>query len=82
MINYKDFLIRQPLSKKDTTSLWLQLGEEYGIEFFLRDGSFRPVNEWLDDLYLKFTTDQALAIIGVILQNGNLFFSDLTKHRQ
>jgi hypothetical protein len=82
MINYKDFLIRQPLSKKDTTSLWLQLGEEYGIEFCLRDGSFRPVNEWLDDLYLKYTTDQALAIIDTILQNGNLFFSDLTKHRQ
>lgn len=82
MINYNDFLIRQSLSKKDTTSLWLQLGEEYGIEFFLQDGSFRPVNELLDDLYLKFTTDQALKIIEIILQNGDLFFADLIKHQQ
>ena len=31
--------------------LWKQIEEEYGIKFRLADGSFRPVNEWLDDIY-------------------------------
>ena len=40
-------------TKETQSYLWEQLEKEYGIKFRLADGSFRPVNEWLDDIYLQ-----------------------------
>ena len=32
---------------------WEVLEKVYDIKFRLENGEFRPVNEWLDDLYLR-----------------------------
>ena len=38
---------------KDSEKItWEQLEKEYKLKFKLKNGEFRPVNEWLDDLYI------------------------------
>ena len=81
-INYKDYLIRTNPEHKDSLEKWLELEKRSGIKFFLKDGTFRPVNEWLDDLFLQFTKEQAYQILMEIMRNGDELFADLLTHRE
>jgi hypothetical protein len=61
---------------------WREVELTYGIKIFLEDGSVRPVTEWLDDLYLKFTPTQASKIIANIMENGHYLFADVLEHKK
>jgi hypothetical protein len=83
--NYKEKLIRDKASDEvnaQVTAAWSQLEEKYGIKFFLKDDSPRPVNEWLDDLYLRFTPNEIQNIMMDIMNNGDILFSNLIKHKE
>lgn len=84
-IDYTTYLLRPQLSdeaRENAQVAWNEFEEKYGVKVFLKDGTFRPMNEWLDDLYLKFTTVQALYIVEQILMNGDIFFADIRRHRE
>jgi hypothetical protein len=59
---------------------WEQLEKEYNIKFRLENGEFRPVNEWLDDLYLRLSYREAERLIMVIMRNGESLFKDILFH--
>ena len=85
-VNYKDYLIREPKSLLDPAAehvekTWKYFEDKYGIKFFLSDDTPRPVNEWLDDLYLRFTPEQAGRIVQEIVAQGDNLFTFITKHR-
>ena len=61
---------------------WEQLEKEYNIKFRLENGEFRPVNEWLDDLYLCMTYDEAWRLIMTIMNNGDFLFQDILFHQK
>ena len=61
---------------------WEQLEKEYDIKFKLKDGTFRPVNEWLDDVYLKCSYKDAWRLIETIMRNGDKLFSDILYHHK
>ena len=61
---------------------WEQLEKEYNIKFRLENGEFRPVNEWLDDLYLRMTYNEALRLIMTIMTNGDFLFQDILFHQK
>lgn len=60
---------------------WKTIEEEFGIKFRLADGSFRPVNEWLDDIYLQ-NPSRFLEMMEQIFVNGDTLFADLTTHKE
>lgn len=60
---------------------WTKLERECGISFRKPNGEFKPVNEWLDDLYLQFTSAQIYTIIEHIFGQAELLFDDQTKLR-
>lgn len=62
-------------------SYWDVLELKYNIKFKLDDGSFRPVNEWLDDLYLQCPS-RCLEMLEDIMLHGDELFKDLIKHKQ
>ena len=83
--NYKEKLIRDKASddvQAQVIAAWSQIEEKYGIKFFLKDDSPRPVNEWLDDLYLRFTPNEIQNIMMDIMNNGDILFSNLIKHKE
>ena len=61
---------------------WEQLEKEYNIKFRLENGEFRPVNEWLDDLYLRMNYDEAWRLIMTIMNNGDFLFQDILFHQK
>ena len=61
---------------------WGSLEKEYNIKFRLENGEFRPVNEWLDDLYLRMSYDEALRLIMTIMNNGDSLFQDILFHHK
>jgi hypothetical protein len=61
---------------------WEQLETLFGIKFKLEDGTFRPVNEWLDDLYLQFTKEDIETLMFVIMRHGDDLFKDLLFHHK
>ena len=61
---------------------WEQLEKEYNIKFRLENGEFRPINEWLDDLYLCMTCDEAWRLIMTIMNNGDSLFQDILFHQK
>lgn len=61
---------------------WEQLEKEYNIKFKLEDGTFRPVNEWLDDLYLTMNPNDAWRLVMTIMRNGEKLFEDLLFHHK
>lgn len=61
---------------------WESLEKEYNIKFRLENGEFRPVHEWLDDLYLRMTCDEALRLIMIIMNNGESLFQDILFHHK
>ena len=64
------------------TITWESLEKEYNIKFKLENGEFRPVNEWLDDLYLRMSYDEALRLIITIMNNGDYLFQDVLYHHK
>ena len=58
------------------------LEKEYNIKFRLENGEFRPVNEWLDDLYLRMTYDEAWRLIMTIMNNEESLFQDILFHQK
>jgi len=66
---------------KTQNSLWEQIEKEYGIKFKLADGSFRPVNEWLDDIYLQ-NPSRFEEMMEDIFIYGDILFADLIKHKE
>ena len=64
------------------TITWEQLEKEYNIKFRLENGEFRPVNESLDDLYLRMTCDEAWRLIMTIMNNGDFLFQDILFHQK
>ena len=61
---------------------WEELETLFGIKFKLEDGTFRPVNEWLDDLYLQFTKEDIETLMLVIMRHGEDLFADLLCHHK
>lgn len=83
--NYKDKLIREKVSEEvqaEVIAAWSQLEEKYGIKFFLKNDTPRPVNEWLDDLYLRFTQKEIQNLVIDIMNQGDILFSNLLKHKE
>lgn len=60
---------------------WETIEKEFGIKFKLADGSFRPVNEWLDDIYIQ-NPSRFLEMMEQIFVNGDTLFADLTTHKE
>lgn len=60
---------------------WETLEKEFGIKFKLADGSFRPVNEWLDDIYLQ-NPSRFEELMETIFYYGDVLFVDLTTHKK
>ena len=61
---------------------WDALEKLFGIKFRLSSGEFRPVNEWLDDVYLQFDREEILYLMSVIMINGEDLFKDILIHQQ
>ena len=61
--------------------IWKRIEEEYGIKFKLADGSFRPVNEWLDDIYLQNPTRFEEMMEDIFIY-GDILFADLIEHKE
>lgn len=61
---------------------WEALEKQYGIKFRRKNGEFRPVNEWLDDLYLRMTYDEAWRLVMTIMRNGDRLFRDILFHHK
>ena len=61
---------------------WEDLEKTYKIKFKLEDGTFRPVNEWLDDIYLTMNYDDAWRLVMTIMRNGDKLFSDILYHHK
>lgn len=66
----------------NNTVTWEKLEKKYGIKFRRKNGEFRPVNEWLDDLYLRCTYKEAEQLIAVIMHNGDDLFNDILFHHR
>ena len=61
---------------------WEQLERTYKIIFKLKNGEFRPVNEWLDDIYLLMSYNEANHLLMVIMRNGESLFKDILFHHK
>ena len=61
---------------------WEQLEKEDNKRFRLEKGGFRPVNEWLDDLYRRMSYDEAWRLIMTIMNNGESLFQDILFHQK
>ena len=61
---------------------WEQLERTYKIKFKLKNGEFRPVNEWLDDIYLLMSYNEANHLLMVIMRNGESLFKDILFHHK
>ena len=61
---------------------WDALEKLFSIKFRLSSGEFRPVNEWLDDVYLKLNREKVINLISTIMINGEDLFKDILIHQQ
>ena len=61
---------------------WEELENKYKIRFKDKDGKFRPVNEWLDDVYLLLNDKELRGLIVDIDENANELFKDLIEPRE
>lgn len=61
---------------------WEALEKLFNIKFRLSSGEFRPVNEWLDDIYLKFNRQEMTALMDAVMLNGEDLFKDILIHQQ
>ena len=61
---------------------WEELENKYKIRFKDKDGKFRPINEWLDDVYLLLNDKKLCGLIVDIDENANELFKDLIEPRE
>lgn len=83
--DYKDKLIRDKASDEvnaEVVAAWSEMEKKHGIKFFLKNDTPRPVNEWLDDLYLRFTPQEIIFIVMDVMAHGDVLFSNLLKHKE
>ncbi len=61
---------------------WEELENKYKIRFKDKDGKFRPINEWLDDVYLLLNDKELYGLIVDIDESANELFKDLIEPRE
>ena len=61
---------------------WEELENKYKIRFKDKDGKFRPINEWLDDVYLLLNDKELCGLIVDIDESANELFKDLIELRE
>lgn len=59
-----------------------ELENKYKIRFKDENEKFRPVNEWLDDIYLLLNDKELCGLIVDIDENANELFKDLIEPRE
>ena len=61
---------------------WLDIVEKYGVDFAYENAEgnieIKPVDEWLDDVYLRLNKEQAIALMEDIYDNGATLFQFYT----
>ena len=70
------------MKEKGIRFSWEDLEKEFGIKFKLENGAFRSVNEWLDDVYLKCSYQEAWRLIEAVMRNGDELFKDILTHKR
>lgn len=60
---------------------WEDIEKITNIPIKLKNGDFRPVNEWLDDLYLNFNSQQIINFIELIMTHDELF-ENILNHKK
>lgn len=60
---------------------WEDIEKITNIPIKLKNGNFRPVNEWLDDLYLNFNGQQIINFIELIMTHDELFKNILNHEK-
>lgn len=57
---------------------WLDIVKKYGVDFVYENANgnieIKPVDEWLDDVYLRLSKEQAIALMGDIYDNAETLF--------
>ncbi len=57
---------------------WLDIVKKYGVDFAYENINgnieIKPVDEWLDDVYLRLSREQAIALMGDIYDNAETLF--------
>lgn len=52
---------------------WLDIVKKYGVDFVYKN-EIKPVDEWLDDVYLRLSREQAISLMEDIYDNGATLF--------
>lgn len=52
---------------------WLDIVKKYGVDFVYKN-EIKPVDEWLDDVYLRLSREQAISLMKDIYDNGATLF--------
>ena len=57
---------------------WLDIVKKYGVDFAYENANgnieIKPVDDWLDDVYLRFSREQAASLMKDIYDNGETLF--------
>ena len=57
---------------------WLDIVKKYGVDFAYENAEgnieIKPVDEWLDDVYLGLSREQAASLMKDIYDNGETLF--------
>ena len=61
---------------------WKLIEQAYNIKFTLENGEFRPFNEVMDDMYLRFAPETAWRIVNTIFNHGDVLFKDILSHKK
>lgn len=83
-INIDKYKMQRKINSMKNSEIvtWEQLEKEYKLKFKLKNGEFRPVNEWLDDLYICMNYKEMCQLIMTIMNNGEALFQDLLVHKE
>ena len=61
---------------------WLDIVKKYGVDFAYENAEgnieIKPVDEWLDDVYLRLNKEQAISLMKDIYDNGATLFQFYT----
>lgn len=65
---------------------WQDIENKYGVSFVFINNEgleeIKPVDEWLDDVYLRLTADQALCLMRDIYDNAAELFKYYIAHEE
>ena len=57
---------------------WLDIVKKYGVDFAYENAEgnieIKPVDEWLDDVYLRLSREKAASLMKDIYDNGETLF--------